>query len=76
MCDSRTVRSKDLVAADIVFPHYCDEGFELLKKNRHKWVYKNPMDVDEVILLKLDDTDTVAAKCKSERLRSITLLEC
>jgi hypothetical protein len=64
MCDARTLQPGDLVPADIIFPHYCDEGFELLNRSSHKWFYKNPMSMDEVILFKLDDSDPCAAKCK------------
>lgn len=64
MCDARTVQRDDLVPADIIFPHYCDEGFEVLNRSSHKWIYKNPMDEDEVILFKLDDSDPSVAKCE------------
>jgi hypothetical protein len=64
LCDWRTVQQGDLVPADMVFPHYCDEGYELLHSSCHRWFYKRAMSTDEVILLKLDDTDDHEAKCE------------
>lgn len=57
LCDFRTVRPKeDLVPADIIFPHYVDEAYEVLHKSYHRWFYKKGMDKDDVLLFKLGDT--------------------
>lgn len=56
MCDIRTVSQRDLVAADIVFPHYLDEAYELLYHPSHRWFYKQGMGNSEVIIFKLADT--------------------
>ncbi|KAF2493082.1 hypothetical protein BU16DRAFT_97500 [Lophium mytilinum] len=57
VCDTRTVSESDLVPADIVFPHYCDERYELLYSPAQRWFYKRRMQVDEVILLKHFDSN-------------------
>ncbi|KAI0977174.1 hypothetical protein F4678DRAFT_4898 [Xylaria arbuscula] len=56
MLDRRSLCRKDLVGADIVFPHYCDEGYEVLYSPHHRWFYKQHMDADEVIILKFYDS--------------------
>ncbi|KAI1422370.1 hypothetical protein F5Y12DRAFT_799656 [Xylaria sp. FL1777] len=56
MLDQRSFCQKDLIAADIVFPHYCDEGYEVLYSPYHRWFYKQQMDTDEVIMFKLYDS--------------------
>ena len=64
LCDFRTVSDADLVKADVVFPHYCDEGYELNYSPAHRWFYKKGMSKDEVIIFKLDDNSEEEAKCK------------
>ncbi|KAI3338105.1 hypothetical protein F4824DRAFT_509716 [Ustulina deusta] len=56
MLDGRSLCQDDLIGADIVFPHYCDEGYELLHSPHHRWFYKQRMDTDEVIMFKLYDS--------------------
>ncbi|KAF8859194.1 hypothetical protein BDZ45DRAFT_590152 [Acephala macrosclerotiorum] len=54
-CDFRTVRRDDLVPADIIFPHYQDEAYEVLYNPDQRWFYKKGMECDDVILFKLAD---------------------
>ncbi|XP_014554917.1 hypothetical protein COCVIDRAFT_28091 [Bipolaris victoriae FI3] len=64
VCDSRTVAIKDLVPADILFPHYCDEGYEVTHNVNHRWFYKRNMGIDDVIVFKhYDSIDTEASFC-------------
>ncbi|KAI1319335.1 hypothetical protein F5Y16DRAFT_103064 [Xylariaceae sp. FL0255] len=56
MLDHRSLRQEDLVPADIVFPHFCDEGYEILHNPHHRWFYKQGMETDEVIMFKLYDS--------------------
>ena len=55
MCDFRTVAPADLVSADIIFPHYPDEAYEVLYIPDQRWFYKKGMDWDDVLLFKLGD---------------------
>jgi hypothetical protein len=55
MCDGRTVDRRDLVAMDIVYPHFVDEAYEVLHNTSHRWFYKQEMKLDDVIILKLYD---------------------
>jgi len=64
LCDFRTVSEEDLVGADVVFPHYCDEGYEVRYNPEHRWFYKRAMSVDEVVMFKLWDSSDEEAKCE------------
>ena len=56
VCDSRTVRPADLVAADIVYPTRTGEIFEVLHNAAHVWTYFHAMDFDEVLMFKQFDS--------------------
>ena len=64
LCDYRTVSPNDLVAADMVFPHYLDEAYEVLYNPNHRWFFKQGMEDGNVILLKLADSADEVAKRK------------
>lgn len=63
VCDSRTVCQDDLVGADVVFPHYCDEGYELKYNPAHRWFYKKNMCLGEIIVFKLFDSLATKSQC-------------
>lgn len=49
--------------ADVVFPHHCDEAYELKYSPYHRWFYEKGMGEDDVILFKLyDNKDGVATR--------------
>ena len=52
------------MAADIIFPHYRDEAYEVLYNPDQRWFYKKQMRSDEVILFKLGDSETDEAPRK------------
>jgi hypothetical protein len=56
VCDARTVRPTDLVAADIVYPTRTGEIFEVLYNPAHTWTYFHAMAFDEVLLFKQYDS--------------------
>ncbi|KAH7348509.1 hypothetical protein BKA65DRAFT_550582 [Rhexocercosporidium sp. MPI-PUGE-AT-0058] len=57
VCDYRSLNpDRDLVAADIIFPHYQDEAYEVLYNPKQRWFYKKGMDWDDVIVFKLGDS--------------------
>jgi hypothetical protein len=64
LCDFRTARREDLVAADIIFPHYQDEAYEVLYNPGQRWFYKKRMEWDDVLLFKLGDNSPDEAPCK------------
>ena len=68
MCDYRTICGSDLVEADVVFPHYCDEAYEILHNNAHRWFYQQAMTSDEVVMFKLYDSSNTEAKCRGSEL--------
>jgi hypothetical protein len=49
VCDTRTVKPADLVAADIVYPDRTGEIFEVLYNPAHAWSYFHGMQFDEVL---------------------------
>ncbi|KAH9207069.1 hypothetical protein DL95DRAFT_314382, partial [Leptodontidium sp. 2 PMI_412] len=67
VCDYRSLNpDKDLVAADIIFPHYRDKAYEVLYNPKQRWFYKKGMDWDDVIVFKLGDSQADEAPCKIE----------
>ena len=64
MCDFRSVEMKDLIPADIIFPHYQDEAYEVLSNPDQRWFYKKGMEWDDVLLFKLGDNSPDEAPCK------------
>jgi hypothetical protein len=64
MCDFRSVDTKDLIPADIIFPHYQDEAYEVLSNPDQRWFYKKGMEWDDVLLFKLGDNSPDEAPCK------------
>ena len=62
----------DLIQADIVFPHYLDEAYEVLYNPAHRWFYKQGMKEGDVILFKLADNAENEAKCLFQSYFCIT----
>ncbi|MCJ1310480.1 hypothetical protein MMC25_004144 [Agyrium rufum] len=63
LCDYRTVTKEDYLRTDVVFPHCCDEGYDVLYSPAHRWFYQKGMSTDEVIMFKLDDSADGVARC-------------
>jgi hypothetical protein len=55
-CDSRTVSSADLVAADLVYPHHIGEKYDVLWGESQRWYYLDKMRSDECVLIKMFDS--------------------
>ena len=64
LLDKRSLCTDDLIGADIVFPHFCDEGYEVRYSPHHRWFYKQRMSSDEALLFKLYDSDPEDVRCK------------
>ena len=63
MCDYRTITKKDYIGTDVIFPHCCDEGYDIQYSPAHRWVYQKGMTTDEVVMFKLGDSTDGVAKC-------------
>ena len=66
LCDARTLKADDLVTCDIVRRRYVGETYFGKYNPDQRWHYLSDMDFDDVILLKVYDSDSdVAAKRES-----------
>lgn len=62
LCDARSVRPEDLIAADAVFdregqPDWSFEGLLVRYSPRHRWWYWSNMDVGDALVFKTNDSD-------------------
>jgi len=58
VCDSRTVKSDDLVPSDLVYRERVGETYSVKYNPQHEWYYVPEMRRDEGLLLKIADTRT------------------
>ena len=58
VCDSRTVKSGDLVPSDLVYRERVGETYSVKYNPAHNWYYAPEMRRDEALLLKIADTKT------------------
>ena len=58
VCDSRTVKSQDLVPSDLVYRGRVGETYSVKFNPAHQWFYAPEMRRDEALLLKIADTKT------------------
>lgn len=56
VCDARSLHSDDLVASDLVYPHYVGEKYDLKWSKHHRWYYLKDMLESECLLIKNYDT--------------------
>lgn len=68
VCDARTVKATDLIAADAVFdapgkPEWSFEGLVLAHSSRHRWYWYPDMHVHEALVFKTHDSDPQRAHC-------------
>ncbi|KAK3341828.1 hypothetical protein B0T25DRAFT_354280 [Lasiosphaeria hispida] len=57
LCDARTVDPNDLVTCDIVRRRYVGETYFGKYNASQKWYYLSGMDVDDIVLVKVYDSD-------------------
>ena len=55
VCDARTVKPNELVAADLVYPNRIGETYSVKYNSDHQWFYVPRMTADEILLLKCFD---------------------
>jgi hypothetical protein len=58
VCDARTVKPNELVAADLVYPNRIGETYSVKYNSDHQWFYVPRMTADEILLLKCFDSKT------------------
>jgi hypothetical protein len=57
VCDARTVKPNELVAADLVYPNRIGETYSVKYNPDHQWFYVPKMTADEILLLKCFDSE-------------------
>ena len=62
LCDARTVRPEDLVAAEVRYPGRTGEIYFLERARRHRWSYFSAMTPREALVFKQFDSDTGVAR--------------
>lgn len=65
LCDYRTVTAskQEYIGTDVIFPHCCDEGYDVQYSPAHRWFYQKSMTTDEMVMFKLDDSADGVARC-------------
>jgi hypothetical protein len=68
VCDARSVRNEDLIAADAVFdtpgkPEWSFEGIVVAHSAAHRWQWFPDMHRDEALVFKTNDSDRRYAHC-------------
>jgi hypothetical protein len=58
VCDARTVKPNELVAADLVYPNRVGKTYSVKYNPDHQWFYVPRMAADEILLLKCFDSRT------------------
>lgn len=57
MLDIRSVDTNhDLIAADVVYPHYVGESFNVFHNGSHRWYYLSDQMPEEVLIFKSFDS--------------------
>jgi hypothetical protein len=59
--DATSLRPRDLVACDLIYPDRVGEIYYVAHRPQHRWYYFPEMHPDEALLLKCFDTDTALA---------------
>jgi hypothetical protein len=60
--DATSLRLRDLVACDLIYPDRVGEIYYVAHRPQHRWYYFPEMHPDEALLLKCFDTDTSLAR--------------
>ena len=72
MLDYRSVdKDSDLIAADVIYPHYVGESFNVFHNNDHKWFYLSDQMPEEVLVFKSFDSMLGIADGKSTHNKRI-----
>jgi hypothetical protein len=58
MCDARTIDLNDLIPQALVYPDKVGETYGFSPNPAHRWLYYPALQTDEVLLLKIFDSNT------------------
>jgi hypothetical protein len=58
--DGRTIDTEDLVASDLIYRDKVGETYAVIHRARHRWYYFPRLEPDEVVLLKIYDSNADA----------------
>jgi hypothetical protein len=62
MCDARSIAQEDLIPSDLVYRDKVGETYSVVHHARHRWFYFSEVRPDEVLLLKIYDSSSEAAR--------------
>lgn len=62
VADARSIKPRDLVASDLIFPHRRGEIYLLAHDPDQRWLYIPDLGVDEALLIKCWDSDASVAR--------------
>ncbi|KAF2118387.1 hypothetical protein BDV96DRAFT_569812 [Lophiotrema nucula] len=63
--DYRSVnKEKDLIASDVIYPHYVGESFNVFHNREHRWYYLSDQLPDEVFIFKSYDSKSSVSCCE------------
>jgi hypothetical protein len=57
LCDARSFTDDDLIATDLVYPHVRGETSSVAYNPKHRWYYFSEMRTDEVLLIRVHDSE-------------------
>jgi hypothetical protein len=58
LCDARSIETNDLIATDLVYRDKVGETYSVLPRERHRWFYFPEVAPNEVVLIKIYDSQT------------------
>ena len=58
MCDARSIDAADLIPSDLVYADWTGETYSFAYNPKHRWYYVPRQRIDEVLLLKIYDSQT------------------
>ena len=61
VCDAKSIATRDLVVADLVYEHRTGHEYRATFRSEHRWFYYPRMQADEVLLIKVFDSQTGGA---------------
>ncbi|KAI1205233.1 uncharacterized protein F4807DRAFT_291240 [Annulohypoxylon truncatum] len=64
VCDYSSIDHRDMIATDMIFPHYDGEVFSMIHNKNQRWFYLSDQNPDELWLLKCAETDQSVGMAK------------
>ena len=54
-------KTTDIIAADVIYPHYIGESFNIFHNSEHRWFYMSNQMPNEVLIFKSFDSMPLVA---------------